>query len=388
MAIGTLSRVVLEGVPRIHFFDGGPRCPEDFGFPTALRAVLEYLGDAGVGCNSTRTMAEAPDQYLGCNYAFGMVTSGLAFQQLWHPTGWEWGDDVMRVGIDPAEPIRRAFEALGYGCEIIANADRSEALKQPYDALSVQMDAAGIRARIVESIRDHGRPVLALGVIGPPECGLITGYDQGGDVIIGWNLFQGFPGMNDGVTFEPSGCYRQGNWVAQTPAIVLLGERGERPPQKESVRKAAQYAVQIAHTPTSGEFVAGLASFDAWAEAMERDGDFATDDLGILRERYQRHSNQVGNVAEGRWYAAVLLGAAAQNDETGAEHLWHAAGCYAAIHTLMWKIWNRAGGIGDDDEKVRTGTTAGARRDIAALLRQARDQDAAAVASLERALSV
>jgi hypothetical protein len=38
------SRVVLDGVPRIHFYEGGPRCPEDIPWPSALRACLECMG--------------------------------------------------------------------------------------------------------------------------------------------------------------------------------------------------------------------------------------------------------------------------------------------------------------------------------------------------------
>lgn len=43
------ARVVLEGVPRVHFYAGGDRCPEDITFPSCLRACLEYLGN-GLGC--------------------------------------------------------------------------------------------------------------------------------------------------------------------------------------------------------------------------------------------------------------------------------------------------------------------------------------------------
>ena len=42
-------RVVLEGVPGVHFYEGGDRCPEDITSPSCLRACVEYLGD-GLGC--------------------------------------------------------------------------------------------------------------------------------------------------------------------------------------------------------------------------------------------------------------------------------------------------------------------------------------------------
>ncbi len=43
------ARLVLEGVPRVQFYEGSPRCPEDVCLPSVLRAYLEFLGDAGLG---------------------------------------------------------------------------------------------------------------------------------------------------------------------------------------------------------------------------------------------------------------------------------------------------------------------------------------------------
>ena len=37
------SRLVLEGVPRVHFYHGGPGCPENIPFPSVMRALMEYL---------------------------------------------------------------------------------------------------------------------------------------------------------------------------------------------------------------------------------------------------------------------------------------------------------------------------------------------------------
>jgi hypothetical protein len=37
--MGTPSRLVLEGVPKVAFYDG-TRCPEDMPFPSCMRALL------------------------------------------------------------------------------------------------------------------------------------------------------------------------------------------------------------------------------------------------------------------------------------------------------------------------------------------------------------
>jgi hypothetical protein len=50
----------------------------------------------------------------------------------------------------------------------------------------------------------------------------------------------------------------------------------------------------------------GLAAYDAWAEALQRDEDFAAN-IDVLRDRYMVHTGATRVVAEGRWYAARFL---------------------------------------------------------------------------------
>ena len=60
MTTNGTTRAVLENVPRIHFYEGGARCPEDIIFPSAMRAILEYLGDKDFGCRHCLGCADAP----------------------------------------------------------------------------------------------------------------------------------------------------------------------------------------------------------------------------------------------------------------------------------------------------------------------------------------
>lgn len=382
-------RVVLDGVPRVHFFEGGPRCPEDVGLPSALHAYAEYRGDPYVGCNNTRAFANPPDWHLGCSYGYAILTSGLAFQQVWHRHEWRYAGEIMRMAPDPTAVYRRALDASGYPYEIIGNAAALQAMGIRSDTLDACLDEDAMRQRIAASIRDHGRPVLALGVVGPPECGLVTGYDEGGDVLIGWSFFQNVPGFGPGhpdVSFEPSGYYRKRHWYADTPAVIILGERGERPPTRDALRAAIEWNIELARTPIIGDYYSGLAALGAWADAVRDDANWGVD-WPTDRERYQMHHGMVCVVAEARWYTGVVLAQAGTLEEHMAEHLHRAAGCCAAIHRLMWAIWNVAGGIGEDDAKARQGTTPEARAQIATLIDRTRALDAEAIEHLERAAS-
>ena len=47
-------RMVLGGVPRINFYQGGPRCPEDIILPSVMRSLMEYFQEDEFGCRTCR----------------------------------------------------------------------------------------------------------------------------------------------------------------------------------------------------------------------------------------------------------------------------------------------------------------------------------------------
>jgi hypothetical protein len=378
------SRVVLDAVPRVGFYgetrrhdDSRMRCPEDVPFPSCLRACLEFLGD-GLGCKQMGLCR--PVWKLGCGYAYLMGTTGAAFRLSWKP-GWH-PDNVASwlVSDDPSEIFRRGFASAGRDVEILCG---GELRKQSLDVGEI------FRDRIIESIRDQRRPVIAHGVVGPPEECIVTGYDENGDVLIGWSFFQHDDQFNAGVEFEPSGMFRKRGWRKDTWSVLLIGER-RRPPDLRGVcLDALAWALDVVHSPVrGGDRHNGLAAYDAWAEHLLRDEDFATDDLAVLNERFTAHDDAVGTVAEGRWYASLFLAeAVGRLPYQMAADLLAAASCCAAEHELMWRVWGCVGGIGHGEARTRKLAEPDVRRRIVPILREARDKDAQAADHIERALA-
>jgi len=377
------ARFILEGVPRVHFYEGGPRCPEDIIFPSCLRAVMDYLGDT-LGCEHLE--AHGREWCLDCTYSYLIATSGAAFRLSWK-AGWHPDNvDLMYTTSDPEEPFRRAFASVGYGYEAVNRAGP--------DSERV------MRERIAESIDNRKAPVFAFGVVGPPECCLVTGYDECGDVLIGWNFFQGMPEFTsglEGLEFEPTGEFRRRRWIEDTEAIMLLGERHERPPLEQVTRDTLRYGLRIMHTPSLSDArhgnldawkdrSSGLAAYDAWAAAITDEADLPRDDFAALRARFEVHDDAVGTVAECRWYGARFLRSAAKHLPAMAERLLSAASCFEAEHDIMWKVWGLAGGNGRTDEHARRFADPAARREMAALIRASRDRCAEAAAHLQAAL--
>ncbi|MDQ7794820.1 MAG: hypothetical protein RDU89_10495 [bacterium] len=370
--MATSDRLVLEGVPRVSFGPGGATCPENIPFPSVMRALMQYFGEGDLGCRSSHALP--PGCKVPCSYSFFIGVSGVAAFLSWKP-GWASDNvEISYMSDDPAAPFDRALRATGY----------------EYQHLGTDLDETSVRKRIRESIQG-GRPVLAFGPVGPPESAIITGYDEGGDVLIGWSFFQDMPDFNAGVEFEPSGQFRKRDWHAYPPGFycIILGKRKRRPPLSETFRQALEWMREVANTPlTCGDRHNGLAAYDAWAEHLLRDDDFKAGDEAI-RQSYSSHDQAVGMVAEARWYGSQFLIQASDPDVLPyrmAEDLLHAAACYAAEHDLMWRLWDLAGGNGNPQAHLRLADPE-VRRQMAEVIRQAREKDAQAAEHIARALA-
>ena len=213
IALNAPRRVVLEGVPRVHFFDGGPRCPEDLTIPSVVRALMEYFGEEDFGCRTSRTLQ--PGCKINCAYSFFVGVTGEAAYLSWKE-GWH-GDNVAAfyMSDDPAAPERWAYRAAGYGYSWVEKQEGRD-------------NEALFRQRIIESIqRNH--PVIGYGIVGPPEPAIITGYDDNGDILIGWSFFQGIPEFNTGVELEPSGYFRKRDWFKDTHSLLIIEGKQEKP---------------------------------------------------------------------------------------------------------------------------------------------------------------
>lgn len=368
------SRLVLSGVPRVHFYEGGARCPEDIPFPSVMRAIMEFLGEEDLGCLACGKVK--PGAAITCSYAFFAGVTGAAAFVSWKP-GWAPDNqDLLNICDDPTAPFRRAAEAVGY----------------PVVDLSLRStDQPRARAAIIESLR-VGRPVITFGPIGPPEASIVTGYDEWGDVLIGRSFFQNMEPFSKELEFEPTGEFRTRGWFAAPDGFgyLVLGDRSERPPFKQTYRSALEWLLQLSRTRrTDGNRRTGIDAYTAWAEQLLHEPDFKDKDEVALRERYQVHDCQVGFVAEARWYGAQFLMQASNPGilhHRMSEDLLHAAACYAAEHDLMWKLWGLAGGIGNPDG-FRCFSDSSVRRQMVTVIEQSREQYRMGAEYIKKALA-
>jgi hypothetical protein len=335
------SRVVLEGVPRIGEDVDEHLCP----FPGALYAYLEYVGD--------------PQDY---DYLMGVT--GAAFRRFWNRD--DGGNiDLSRLG---DEPFRRVFDALGY-----------EWHKVPAEK------EAMIQA--IKTSLAQGRPAISFGIVGPPEAGLVAGYAEDGAVLYGWSYFQD----------QREHYYEQRDWFETMDknagkGLILVGDRlPTRPAPRDVLVASLQWALDLertAHWPAHPDHVAGLAAYDAWADALEVDADYPPDNAEVLEWRVMIHGDQSTMLYE-RCSAAGYLRKMAEVVTEAAGPLTAAAALYdAASAPGADKLWPW-GYLGPDDPKAQQGiANTATRREMAGYIREAQAKEAEAVEYLDAALAI
>jgi RNA polymerase sigma factor (sigma-70 family) len=361
-------RRVLEGVARIHWTETSCLC-----FVGSVLASMRYLGDE-----------------LEKDYVMGV--SGGAFKMFWIPPWSPANCDLLDIG---EEPVRRTFAALGYDYTYLGNYRRDN------PAYTKEF----LQSRIVASI-DAGRPVIAMGIVGPPEACVIAGYDKGGDVLYGRSYFQGDPGHGDAeYTVEASGYFRTDDWYPHCAGLILIGEKRATPSPRQVLRGALEWAIDLARVseratrlgkdPNESEnhpsvypekLYSGLAAYDQMAAGLERDEDFPVDNTDLLKFRLYAIAN------DGIFLMECKRGAAARFCESqaalglpGAEALRKAAERYRREA----QIWQRARKMvpwsGSPPGHVRKIADAKLRREVAALVREAKGVEEQAVARVEEA---
>jgi hypothetical protein len=366
-------RFLLEGVPQVRFYDGKQSCPEDVPFPSCVKAFLDYMGDSRACCKESACRKKAE---VDCSYAYVMGTSGAAFRLSWGE-GWQLDNVALHyMSPDPEAPYQRAFDSLGYPFDWVVKT-------------GAKTDEQVFREKIMVALAKQRTPVFAFGVIGPPEPCLITGYDEEGAVLIGWNFFQGFSEFAAGVEFGPGGQFRKRGWFDETDCLAIIGEKKDPPAMKQVLRDSLSWALRVMRDPMPWpERHNGLAAYYAWAAALQWEGDSSEKDMEVIRERFMVHDDAVGTVAEGRWYGAVYLHKMMEHVPEVLVPLAAAIKCLEREHDLMWEIWNLTGGLGRRDENVRAFARPEVRVQMIRLIGEARANDAEVSRYFENALEL
>ncbi len=361
---------VLHGVPKVTYM-GNP--PELTPFIASLKTALHYVGQD-----------DAPYAHYHC-------MAGSAFRLMWNTAYWDGGNvDILSMDGDAAKPLRRAIEAAGRSCRLLFKHEVNETnLKgrlKPGNGVEF-----GGKQEFLSLIRqqiDGGMPVVAFGIIGPPEACVITGYREHGEALLGWNFFQDMPEMAGEVERTDEGYFVRRGWYEHrdTLGVMAIGPCTGMKPLKENVKNALEYAMEVLSPRVVGTYAGGLNAFDAWAGALEKKSEFpANAPAPLLFERLMCQTDAQTEVAEGRSYAHGWLEYMAKQFPKAAEPMEKAAQLFDRSHRAVWEMWDLLGGLGMGEAQAQAIGSEEIRMKLVERIRKCRQYDEQAIPLLKRA---
>ncbi|MCL2810641.1 MAG: AraC family transcriptional regulator [Clostridia bacterium] len=331
------NETILYGVPKV-FYGAYHGCTP---YPICLKANANYLGE------------DIP-------YHTMMVLCGAAFRLTWNTSEWDGGNvDIAFAFDDPMRSYRTGIEAVGREFALL--------WRTPETTKAEFIDF--LRQRI-----DNGNPCIALGIIGPPEACIVTGYRDGGDTLLGWNFFQDNPEFGGKTQLDESGYFVCDDWW-ENPCTMALISVGEPIGTPATPRQVIQTAIQVLTGRQCGDHAKGIAAYDAWRGAIADDSQFPSGAvLPLLAERLMCHGDAMDCLADGRNNAARYLEALSQGHPQK-EGLLAAAGHFSEVAKQVNAMADLLGGWPRGEVQMRRLNEPEARRGLCKLIDAAKEAD-------------
>ena len=337
---------ILYGVPKVAYGLGG--CTP---FPLCIKACAEYLGK-------------------NISYAKAMAESGAAFRLVWNTEEWDGGNvDACHSFDDPDKVLACGLRSMGQSFRILSRG--AETAKEEF------MDF------ICREI-DEGNPVIALGIIGPPEAGIVAGYRNKGQTLFGWNVFQEYPENQAAVHYEENGYYVTDAWWENPDTIALIATGGAPAPGFEPL-EVLRNAIEVLEGRMCGSQAKGILAYGAWKDALLKDANFPKDAvMPILVERMMCHGDAMDCLSDGRHNAAVYLRELAEQCPQWSELLLAAAKEFDGVIALLWEMVHLLGGWERGEVQMRKLAQPDVRRKLAGLIDRMQRCDERAMELMKR----
>ena len=348
--VRTKDSCILYGVPKVaySFEECTPFC-------AAMKACLNYMGQQ-------------------IDYAYVMAITGAAFRLRWNVDNWDGGNvDIMNIYEDRYEAFRRAFVGAGRSYRLLK---REGSSKEEF-------------THFIKEELEEGRPVIAFGIIGPPEACLITGYRDNGNQLLGWNCFQENQEFTKNVGQDESGYFITDSWWENecTVALIAVGERQEAlASHKEILENALQILTKEKvvfkdqENIPGAEYAGGQRAYEYWARRVGDDKEFPSGAiLPILYERLVCQNDAEVMLGEGRYYAAAYLEQVAKDIPEVEKECKLAAEYLRRGAELGMKMSEVIGGYTQDEERILRFAQPAARRELVTLINKAGGFEAEAV---------
>lgn len=230
---------IIFGVPHVDFGYGVKST-----FPACLVSGLKSLGQ-------------------NVDYNHVMTSCGAAFRLRWNIKSLDLGNvNILNTFEDRFSVVDLIFRSVG----------------RTYRAIyRNQVTSKDDFTQLIKSSINHGKPCIAIGIIGPSEACLVTGYLDGGKQLLGYSLFQNEPQFCGATKIDPSGYFICSDWWENASTIAVY-EIGEESCESNTIRETLLLAKKVLTTTMIGPYAGGQLAYDH----VER---FLTNDTNWIENR-------------------------------------------------------------------------------------------------------
>lgn len=294
------------------------------------------------------------------DYAFSMVSGGAAFRLVWNEKEWDLSNvDIYHI-FDSDMSYRSGIEALGREFEILGR--DKETKKEEF-------------IQFIKKHIDEGYPCIALGIIGPPEACLITGYRDNGETLLGWNFFQDDPDFAGCVRKDENGYFVSDKWWENpdTQAVMCMGPIiGEKISEKQIINNAKR----ILSGRKENAYCKGIDAYAAWAAMLGDDKNFGGRDIdSVLFEKLLCQTDAMACLLDGRGSAAAYFYGLAKEHPQHHDMYEQIAASFSTTRDLIIKMSQLFGGWEDVDGMLKNLEDENVRRRACEYIVQARESD-------------
>ncbi|WP_240840641.1 helix-turn-helix domain-containing protein [Acidaminobacter sp. JC074] len=268
---------ILYGVSRVYYGRKSDGFLQFTPFPMCLQSILDYLGQ--------RTY-----------YSHIMAATGASFRLTWNKDIWDLrAVDERNIFDDPYKSFKMAFEIVGRDFKII---DKESGSKEDF-------------IKMIRSSIDKGYPLIALGLVGPPDATVITGYKDNGQTLYGWSLVQEHLEFRKDIKVDSSGYFECDKWWENTAALMSIGDRHS---VGFTVKKMFENALEILTSEEllineRGSFYRGQAAYFAIIESLSDEKAFYDGmPYADLTRKVLAFRDAISMIWDGRSYGAGYIG--------------------------------------------------------------------------------
>jgi hypothetical protein len=356
------NSVVLYGISKVEYGPDG--CTP---FPMCLKSCANYLGQ-------------------DISLDFTMVSTGAAFRLTWDTASWNAGNvDTMHTFDEPEAVYRLGTEALGRDFDMLARATNTCGIEFSNCKKSDNKDDF---IRFIKEQIDKGFPCIALGIIGPPEACIITGYRENGAVLLGWNFFQDMSEFASHIKTDESGYYITDKWWENecTLAVMSMGEVTRPLVSTKTILENAIRVMTGRYDKKSGCIYAkGIAAYDEWKKAILKESEFPPNAImPILAERIMCHGDAMDCLGDGRLNAVKLMNKLAEELPEHKDLCKSAAGYFSKVVSNIWKMAELIGGYDRSEQQMQNLARTDVRQKTAALIDECKEADSKALDVLKQ----